>query len=74
MNKVDQHLKERIETRLTRLAAEPIPADSKFIGRDESGDKIFRYRIGDLRALYKIKEAEKTVLITKIDKRPKVYD
>ena len=40
----------------------------------ENGDKIFRYRIGDHRALYKVKEKEKIVLITKIDKRPRVYN
>ena len=53
--------------------SEPVPSDAKFIGREE-GDKIFRYRIGDYRALYKIKEQEKVILITKIDKRPRVYD
>ncbi|MBI2507482.1 type II toxin-antitoxin system RelE/ParE family toxin [Candidatus Woesearchaeota archaeon] len=56
------------------LMGEPVPSDAKFIGRDESGEKIFRYRIGDYRALYKIKDHEKVILITKIDKRPRVYD
>ncbi len=67
-------IKERIIDRLKRLAEIPIPSDTKFIERDEYGDKIFRYRIGDYRALYKIKEIEKIVLITKIDKRPRVFD
>lgn len=52
---------------------EPVPADAKFICRD-NGEKVFRYRIGDYRALYKVKENEKVVLIAKIDKRPTVYD
>ena len=30
--------------------------------------------MGGYRALYKVKEAEKIVLIAKIDKRPRVYD
>ncbi len=74
VSKLDSHIKERVEERLKRLAENPVPSDSKFIGRDNYGDKIFRYRIGDFRALYKIKDTEKIVLITKIDKRPRVYD
>ncbi len=74
LDKLDEHIKNRIENRLKRLAENPIPSDCKFIGRDEQGDKIFRYRIGDYRALYKVKDQEKIVLIAKIDKRPRVYD
>ncbi len=73
MDKLDAHIRERIIERLKRLAEDPIPSDAKFIGRDEDGEKIFRYRIGDFRALYKEKKMERIVLITKIDKRPKVY-
>ena len=73
LEKLDKHIKDRIEERLRRLAVIPIPSDAKFIERDETG-KIFRYRIGDFRALYKVKENENIVLIAKIDKRPRVYD
>lgn len=71
--KLDSYISERIKERLKRLGEIPIPSDAKFIGR-EDGDKIFRYRIGDFRALYKVKDSEKIVLIVKIDKRPKVYE
>ncbi len=74
LNKLDNHIKDRIENRLKKLGENPIPTDSKFINRDEQGDKIFHYRIGDYRALYKVKVKEKIVLIAKIDKRPRVYD
>lgn len=73
LEKLDAFLRERIEERLKRLSENPYPSDSKFICRENS-DKIFRYRIGDYRALYKVKEKEKTVLIAKIDKRPHVYN
>lgn len=63
----------RIVDRLENLKNNPIPSDAVFIGR-EHGEKVFRYRIGDYRALYKLKELEKVILITKIDKRSKVYD
>lgn len=71
LEKLDNHIRERIEKWLRKLSENPTPSDAKFIAR-ENGDKIFRYRIGDYRALYKVKD--KIVLITKIDKRPRVYE
>ena len=70
--KLDTHLKVRIEERLKNLEITPVPSDAKFVGRDESG-KILRYRIGDYRVLYKVKDFDKVILIAKIDKRPKIY-
>jgi len=72
LDKLDFHIKERIENTLKRLENNPIPSDAKFIGR-EGGEKIFRYRIGDYRALYSIDENKKIILVMKIDKRPRVY-
>ncbi len=72
LEKLDRHIRERIKTRLRKLGDNPIPKDAKFITRD-SFDKTFRYRIGDFRALYKVKDSEKIVLIAKIDKRPRIY-
>jgi len=73
LKKLDKYLASRIVDRLENLKENPVPSDAVFIGR-EGGDKVFRYRIGDYRALYKLKDSEKIVLITKIDKRPRVYD
>jgi len=73
LKKLDRHIAERILNRIERLKQEPVPSDAKFMGR-ENNEKIFRYRIGDYRALYKIKEQERIVLITNVDKRPRVYD
>lgn len=73
LEKLDVYVNDRIRTRLKKLAENPIPSDAKFIGRDQ-GDKLFRYRIGDFRALYIVLEKEKQILVTKIDKRPRVYD
>ena len=72
LDKLDKHVRERIEKRLNNLGSKPFPKDSKFMGR-EAGDKIFRYRIGDYRALYKVKEENRIVLVAKIDKRPRIY-
>ena len=72
LKRLDKHIVERIIKRIERLKEEHVPRDEKIIG-SENGDKVFRYRIGDYRALYKLKETEKVILITKIDKRPRVY-
>ena len=73
LEKLGSQIKERIEEKLKRLSREPISSDSKFIYRDNA-DKVFRFRIGDFRALYKVKDKEKIVLIAKIDKRKRIYD
>jgi len=73
LDKLDYPIKERIENTLKRLENNPVPSDVVFIGR-ENGEKIFRYRIDDYRALYSINENKKIILVTKIDKRPRVYD
>lgn len=73
LDKLDLQTKERIENRLKNLRNNPVPSDSKFISRDKEDNKIFRYRIGDLRALYKVNYENNIVLIARIDKRPRIY-
>ena len=72
LDKLNKLISERIIKRLKRLGENQVPSDAKFIKRDQE-DMIFRYRIGEFRALYKVKHKEKIVLIVKIDKRPQVY-
>ena len=72
LDKLDSQIKDRIEKTLKRLENNPVPSDTKFIGR-EKDEKIFRYRIGDYRVLYLLNESTKIILVTKIDKRPRVY-
>jgi mRNA interferase RelE/StbE len=72
LSKLDHNTRERIEKRLKNLESNPVPSDAKFIGR-ENNEKVFRYRIGDFRALYKVKDSPKMVLVTKIDKRERIY-
>lgn len=73
LKKLDKNLLIRIFNRIERLKENPVLSDSKFIKR-ENNEKIFRYRIGKYRVLYKIKETDNVILITKIDKRGRVYD
>ncbi|MFP4524605.1 MAG: type II toxin-antitoxin system RelE family toxin [Candidatus Woesearchaeota archaeon] len=72
LEKLDEHIRIRIKSALKKLKDNPIPSDAKFITR-EGDDKVFRYRIGDYRALYNVKERDEILLVTKIDKRPRVY-
>ena len=51
IDKLDSHLRDRIEDTLRRLQNNPVLSNAKFIGR-ENNEMIFRYRIGDYRALY----------------------
>jgi mRNA interferase RelE/StbE len=73
LKRLDKQDVDRILNRLDNLENDPFPSDAKFIGRD-NGEMVFRYRIGKFRALYKVKEKQKIVLVTKIDKRDRVYN
>ncbi len=74
LEKLDKHTKQILEKKLKKLEDNPYPQDTKFLGRDEKNEKMYRYRLGDYRALYNVKEERKIVLIAKIDKRPRVYN
>lgn len=69
----ERELSLRIINKLENLKENPVPSDAKFIERDKN-EKVFRIRIGKCRVLYKIKETEKIILVSKIDKRERVYD
>ena len=72
LKRAEKHITRRIMQRTERLKDTPVPSDARFIERT-NGDKIFRVRIGDYRALYKVDEKRKVVLVIKIDKRSRVY-
>ena len=73
LSKCNEKLFIRISKKLEDLKLNPVPSDAKFIGREEN-EKVFRIRIGKYRVIYTIKESEKVILISKIDKRERVYD
>ncbi|MBU2616942.1 MAG: type II toxin-antitoxin system RelE/ParE family toxin [Nanoarchaeota archaeon] len=73
LRNLDKPIFKRIIVRLEKLEKEPIPSDSKFIGRD-NGERVFRYRIGNYRVLYKIKEKNNILLVSRIDKRQRIYN
>lgn len=73
LKKSDKLTVERILEKIEKLKENFVPSDAKFIGR-HNRDKVFRIRIGDYRVLYKLKENEKLILVSDIDKRSRIYD
>jgi len=72
LKNLDKHIADRILTKMDILLTDnPIPHEAKRIVGKQG---IFRIRIGEYRALYRINYSEQKVIIIKLDKRSKVYN
>lgn len=71
LEKLDTHIASRIIGKIEVLAANPVPSNAIAI---EGEHGVFRIRIGDYRALYRINYEAKRIIIIKLDKRSRVYD
>lgn len=72
LKRLDKKIAKRILEKIELLLSNLVPSDAKFIRR-ENNEKIFRIRIGKYRVLYKIKETKEAILVSKIDKRERIY-
>ena len=71
LNKLNKETNNRILDKIEEtLANNPVPRDAKSIVGKHG---VFRIRIGDYRALYRINYQESKIIVLKIDKRSKVY-
>ncbi len=71
LKKSDKHIAERIIEKIEELLKDdPVPHQAKAIVGEHG---VFRVRIGDYRALYRIDHRGKKIIIFELDKRPKVY-
>jgi len=71
LSKLDKHIARRIIDKIEEVLPEtPIPHDAKAIIGEHG---VFRIRIGDFRALYRINFDAKKVIIVKIDNRERIY-
>ena len=61
----------RVLARLERLAVSPRPPGCKKL---KGGDTQWRIRVGDYRIVYEIDDTAKTVDVTRIGHRRRVYD
>ena len=72
LEKIDKHIAKRIKDKIeSTLTENPVPQNTTTIVGEHG---VFRIRIGDFRALYRINYQENKIIILKIDKRPRVYD
>ncbi|MBI2666434.1 type II toxin-antitoxin system RelE/ParE family toxin [Candidatus Woesearchaeota archaeon] len=71
LRKCSKDLAKRIVEKIKTLREKPVPHNSVSIAGES---RMFRIRIGDYRVLYEVRWEERTILISKIDHRKKVYD
>ena len=72
LKKLDKSTNKRILDKIDEtLINNPVPHNAKSIVGKHG---VFRIRIGDYRALYRINYQENKIIVVKIDKRSKVYE
>ncbi len=72
LKKVDKQIAKRIMDKIDEaLKDSAVPHDAKTIVGHHG---VFRIRIGDYRALYRVDYTNKKVIIIKLDKRSRVYE
>jgi len=70
--KLDKQISLRIIEKIeASLGSNPVPHNAVSVTGHRG---VFRIRIGDYRALYRINYAQNKIIIITIDKRPHVYD
>lgn len=71
LRKIDNVLAGRIVDKIERtLSNNPVPHDVKpIVGKHG----VFRIRIGDYRALYRISHENKMIVVFELDKRSRIY-
>ena len=72
LKKADKQTTKRIMDKVDELLLQtPVPHTAKSIVGEHG---VFRVRIGDHRALYRVNYQEKKIIVFLIDKRGRVYD
>ncbi len=72
LEKLDKHIATRLINKIEfALADKPVPHNATTM---EGEHGVFRIRIGDFRALYRVNYETNRIIIVKIDKRSRVYD
>ena len=73
ISKLDNQIKERIKNKLLKLQEYPFPSEVERV-EDHKGEKVFRVRTGDYRILYIVRYETNLILVSKVDKRSRVYE
>ena len=67
----DKHIIQRIMDKIDELSNNPIPHNAIAIVGEHG---VYRIRIGDYRAIYRINYQLNNIIIVKLDKRERAYD
>ncbi len=70
--KLDEAMRGRIRKRIDRLEEDPFPQEVERVD-DYQGENVFRVRVGGQRILYIVRYNPNKIIVTKVDKRPRVY-
>ena len=71
LKNTEKHIAQRIIDKIEQtLKDNPVPHDAKTIVGHHG---VFRIRIGEYRALYRINHEEKKIVIVEINKRDRIY-
>ena len=73
IRKLDKVMKDRILEKVNKLENDPFPQEVERV-EDYQGEKVFRVRVGDQRILYVARYSPNKLIISKVDKRPRVYN
>lgn len=69
---LDRVTKKRINKKIDKLEKDPFPKEVERV-QEYKGEKVFRVRVGDQRILYLVRYNPNKLIITKVDKRARVY-
>ena len=72
IKKLDSQTEERIRNKLLKLQEDPFPPEVERV-EGYKGEKVFRVRVGDYRILYIVRYEASLILVSKVDKRGRVY-
>ncbi|MBS3098424.1 type II toxin-antitoxin system RelE/ParE family toxin [Candidatus Woesearchaeota archaeon] len=73
INNLDKVMKNRIKEKIEKLEENPFPQEVERV-EDYKDEKVFRVRVGNQRILYIVRYSPNKLIITKVDKRPRIYD
>lgn len=72
IGKLDDQMKGRVKEKIDKLEENPFPQEVERV-EDFQGGKVFRVRVGNQRILYVVRYNPNKLIVTKVDKRPRVY-
>jgi len=73
LTKLDEKRRKTIKEIVSILKVDPIPFRKTDVGKLKGYDSIYRIRVGDLRVVYEVLWARRTIVIHYIGPREKAY-